>query len=178
MSERRGPVAEPPMARTATGPATQHRPWSTVLLVFHTVGVVCAAAVIAGSVALFVVTAAAPAPEGDGINEPYGLVIAPILALVGMVILGLAHLLRRLTVRGRREADDGQPRLLRRCAAASMALGTLATLMALAVVWSARDTRVISLVLVIGGLYLASAVLTTLTAGRIRAARASGTAAE
>lgn len=177
MTGHEGAAAEVPTAGTATGPSTPHRPWSTVLLVFHTLGVVCAAAVIAGSGVLLVVTAAAPAPEDGGINEPWALVIAPILALVGMAALGIAYLFRRLTVRGRREADEGRPGLLRRCAVASMVLGTLATLMALGLVWSARDTRVISLILVIGGLYLASAALTMVAARRVRAARQSGTSA-
>lgn len=100
-----------------------HRPWSTVLLVVHALGVVLGSLAALGGVVIFVVTATAAPPTDDGINEPWGLVIGGVMAVVGGLMLAASIPLSVLSVRGRRAADEGRPGTLHGVAIAAVALG-------------------------------------------------------
>jgi len=99
---------EHPPGVTGGGSLVPHRPWSTVLLVVHALGVPAGVAVVVYSVVMVVAAYAPPDPE-DGINEPWGLVIGPVLAAFGVGVIVAAVVLTMLTVHGRRAADQGRP---------------------------------------------------------------------
>lgn len=139
----------PESSLTDGGPPVRHRPWSTVLLVVHVVGLVVGVGAVVGGVAIAVAAGTQTPDPTDGIYEPWGLVIGGVLAVLGVVALLAAGALTALTAWGRRAADTGRPGPLRGLAiavvvlaglgwAGSLAAGDLLSLM----VWS-----------VLGGLY-------------------------
>jgi hypothetical protein len=78
------------MAAAVPGPAWRgygpvpHRPWSTVFLVAHAVVGVLGLLAIGGAVlAVGLTLLNQPGPDYEGIDEPYGLVIGAVLAVVG-----------------------------------------------------------------------------------------------
>lgn len=110
-----------------------HRPWSTVLLVVHAFGVAAGVVAVGCGVVLFAVAASAPPPEpADGINEPWGLFIGGFLAVVGIVVGVPAGVLTKLTVAGRRAADQGRPGVLHGLAITVVALAGIGAVGSLA----------------------------------------------
>lgn len=108
-------------------PLVPHRPWSTVLLVVHALGVVIGSLVALGGVVIFAVAAGATPPD-DGIYEPWGLVIGAVMAVVAVVMLGASIPLTVLSVRGRRDADRGRPGMLHGVAIAAVVIGGVGAL--------------------------------------------------
>lgn len=133
----------------APGVPVTHRPWSTLLLVVHSLGVVAGTLVALGGVVIFTIAATAEPPRDTGINEPWGLVIGAVMAIVGVAMLVASIPLTVLSVRGRRAADHGSPGMLHGVAIAVVAIGGIGVLGQLA-----TGDLVISLFgLVLWGLY-------------------------
>lgn len=94
-----------------------HRPWSTVLLVFHILQLVLGVLLCgAGLLALLAMDAAAGDLAG------FGGMFAVIGLIAGAVLLGVSILLVALTTKGRKRADQGQPGML-------FAVGVIATVL-------------------------------------------------
>jgi hypothetical protein len=120
-------------------PLVPHRPWSTVLLVVHTLGVVVGALFALGGVVIFTIAASVTPPD-DGRYEAWGVVIGTSMALAtgvalgafvavaAVVTLGVSIPLTVLSVRGRRAADSGRPGMLHGVAIAAVALGGVGAL--------------------------------------------------
>lgn len=128
------PSDEPSTTQPPTGPETRvsvrHRPWSTLLLALHWVGVAAAAALLVLGVVLVIMHVVTMASIEDGeFYEPWGLVIAGVAGTIGGVVLAAMVPLAVATARGRRRADEGQPRSLFGAAVAGSAVVTLAVLL-------------------------------------------------
>jgi len=134
---------------TDGGPRARHRPWSTVLLVVHVVGLVAGVVAVVGGVAIAVVAGAQTPDPADGIHEPWGIVIGGVLAVLGVVVLLAAGALTALTAWGRRAADTGRPGPLRGLAIAVVVLAGLGWVGSLA----AGDLLSLLVWSVLGGLY-------------------------
>ncbi len=105
----------------------RHRPWSTLLLSVHLVGLAAGTVVLGyGAWAVVRVSTTAPADRGpwDGLG-------ALLLLLVGACVLVLAVPLLVMTVQGRGYADVGHRAPLFSLAAHATCLGTLAAVVAL-----------------------------------------------
>lgn len=125
-----------------------HRPWSTILLVIHVLGLAAGILALGFGVA-FVVAAAIERSDPDGINEPWGLVIGMLLMVGGGAVGVIAGIVTKLTVAGRREAEQGRPGGLRTVAI---------VVLAFAGVWCVATLNGFSVWFVFGGLYALPAV--------------------
>lgn len=99
-----------------------HRPWSTVLLVFHVLQLV--AAVFLLGAGLIAATVLGGDPAG-GDMAGFGGLFVMIGLIAGAVLLGVSVLLLVLTRRGRARADQGQPGTLFAVGIIATALGAL-----------------------------------------------------
>ncbi len=160
---RYGGVSAPRYVPTYAAMPVQHRPWSTFLLGFHGLNLVGGVLTLIAGVLLATSDAAAnlPLPVTGGEVAAVGVAVA----IAGLVIVAIALTLTLLTHRGRRNAEDGRPGLLRGIALTAAILGTLQIL---AIVSGAAhaDASVFALIgaLVLPGLYTFAGVRTFLAA--------------
>lgn len=111
------------------GPPVPHRPWSTVLVALNAMSALGGVVATVSAGRLLVVEAS---PANQSTFATLGLVIVSVVLGVALLVLAVAVLLTVLTVRGRRAADQGRPRLLTGVAITDLSLGGLGVLAAAA----------------------------------------------
>ena len=111
----------PPGSRAPTGPPVPHRPWSTILLVLHTLALIAAVLALGIAVLAFVANAR-PAPEG---SIDLAFAVGLVFGVAGLVVCVSVGFLRRMTVAGRREADQGRARAIRNAGATTILVAGL-----------------------------------------------------
>ena len=107
-------------ASAAVAPVA-HRPWSTLLLALGVAGGVPGVAGVVLGIVWLIAEGASTAESPDA----YGVVLGPVLALVGLVGVCTAVGFTVATARGRRYADAGSPGLLRGSAIAAIPLAVV-----------------------------------------------------
>jgi hypothetical protein len=135
-----------------------HRPWSTITLVLHSLGLVVGILALGLGVAALIAEYSAPPPD-PGVGESWGLFVGLFFG-TGGVVMGLSSAaLTRLCVVGRRNADEGRPRVLRSVGVVALVLAGLGAAGSVAIAFPAG--------LVVCGLYALPAVflLRTMRAG-------------
>ena len=100
----------------STAPPVPHRPWSTILLVVHTLALTVGVLAMGFGVLLLAAGSRESSQGSMNLAPAFGMVFGIGGLLVG-VPLGV---LRRMTVVGRREAEDGRSRPIRNAAAATV----------------------------------------------------------
>lgn len=94
-------------------PSVPHRPWSTVLLVIHSLGLVVGILALGLGAVAYISIYNAPPPDPGEAGESWGAFIGMFFGIGGLVIGLPSATLTRLCVVGRRNADDGRPQVLR-----------------------------------------------------------------
>ncbi|MCL3861593.1 hypothetical protein [Actinotalea sp. K2] len=109
-----------------------HRPWSTVLLAFHMLGV----SVAAGLLLLALVAGTGVLPGDLGSPDAVG---NAFFLLFGVILAAVYAPLAWFTVRGRRQADRGSTRTLHGLAIVACLLGTIEVVAGLLTLRSVLD---------------------------------------
>jgi len=105
---------------------TPHRPSSTVLATTTALGAVVGLVLVFTGIALLVAARSEPSAPEERSPDGWGAVLSPVLTSGGVVITAVAAQLLVSTLRGRRWADEGDPRPLRSTAITSLVLGIMA----------------------------------------------------
>lgn len=109
-----------------------HRPWSTILLVLHWIGVVVGGVLAVIGLVVLGISAAGAAEVDYGMYEPWGFLIGGVVLVVGLVALAVCVPLLVFTIKGRRAASEGRFGMLFGVGIAATCLGGLSVLSSLA----------------------------------------------
>ena len=119
----------PPPVET---PVATHRPWSTILLVLHWIGVVVGGVLAVIGLVVLGISAAGSREVDYGMYEPWGFLIGGVVLVIGGVALAVCVPLLVFTIKGRRAASQGRFGMLFGVGIAAACLGGLSVLSALA----------------------------------------------
>lgn len=109
-----------------------HRPWSTILLVLHWVGVVVGGVLTVLGIVVLAISAAGSREVEYGMYEPWGFLIGGVVLVAGGAALAVSLPLLVFTIKGRRGAREGRFGILFGVGIAAVCLGGLSVLGSLA----------------------------------------------
>ena len=122
----------PPPGVTVAGSPVPHRPWSTVLLVFHALGLAAGVVAVGCGVALIAEAFRNPPSDSRPGYEPWGFAFGVAFAVIGAVLIVATVVLTVVTVKARRAADQGRTGVLQGLAITVVTLAVIGALNSLA----------------------------------------------